>query len=240
MPAPVNVKLEVPSITIRNWDNQATLWRNLNTEIGGNSDFFPLTIKSAYVIGIIHDICTCTELLLHSGVAAETTYLPAFGLFSSGIELIGRCVNGNKSHSGSPEDLITGFKWLSADKNYIDVKDSDPIVTTMRRQYNAENLANLRNYSAHGQAMVKGKIESIDTSLLGSLSPLLAKGLSVYWNTLINEEYYCNKLAEANVLPFRNHPIGISWVNFERDESGEYHSIFDIFNEFNFDIFLNS
>jgi len=95
MTAPVNVKLETPTVSIPGWDEEAKEWMSLNATVQGNPDFYPLTIKAAYIIGVIHDICESVTHLLAHRCARETTYIPAYGVFASGIELLGRCVRGN-------------------------------------------------------------------------------------------------------------------------------------------------
>jgi len=112
MTAPVNVKLNTPTVPIPNWNQEATDWMSLNTAAHGNPDFYPLTVKAAYVIGVVHDICESVSHLLTHPNAKTTTYIPAYGVFASGIELLGRCVNGNSTTYGSVADLKTGFKWL--------------------------------------------------------------------------------------------------------------------------------
>jgi len=48
MEAPVNVKLETPTVTLDNWEEQAEQWKELNP---GNPAFYPLTVKAGYVSG---------------------------------------------------------------------------------------------------------------------------------------------------------------------------------------------
>jgi hypothetical protein len=95
MVAPINVKLACPTISVKNWQQEAQEWMALNTSVKGNPDFYPLTVKFGYVVGVIHDICACVACLLRQGTqfARQTSYIPAYGLFASGIDLLGRCVD---------------------------------------------------------------------------------------------------------------------------------------------------
>src|SRR5262245_33774268 len=118
MPAPVNVAIADPSIAVLNWAAQAAQWHQLNAnlegDLHGNEDFYPLTIKAAYVIGVIHGICENVAYLLQvSSAARELTYLPAYGIFASSVELLGRCINGNDTPWGSIADLRRGFQWIA-------------------------------------------------------------------------------------------------------------------------------
>lgn len=97
--APVNVKLQSPTIQIRNWPEEASNWVRLNHEIGGNPDFFPLTIKGAYIIGVIHDLCQSIDILLYDSENCIFTNMPAYGMLASGIDLLGRCIQGNHTTS---------------------------------------------------------------------------------------------------------------------------------------------
>ena len=106
MPAPVNMKLANPTMPVPDWSTQAAAWSTLNQEIGGNPDFYPLTVKAAYVVGVIHDICTSVTCLLQ--VRREllpATYIPAYGVCASGIEILGRCILGVAETPGAATSL---------------------------------------------------------------------------------------------------------------------------------------
>ena len=55
--APVNVKLKNPTEILPEWKDEAESWLTLNREIKGHPNFYPLTIKAAYVVGVIHSLC---------------------------------------------------------------------------------------------------------------------------------------------------------------------------------------
>ena len=230
MPAPINVLLENPTISVDNWPNEAQKWKDLNQEVGGNPDFYPLTIKAAYVIGIAHDICESVSHLLSHPNVRLTTYLPAFGIFSSGIEILGRCIRGNSTLRGSVSDLTTGYKWL-ASSDIASIDQNCDFITTSQDTYKINRLTHLRHFSAHGQATGQD-ITSVDFEILEKMPPLIADGLERYWNKLQDDEALCNNLALANIIPLRGWPVVKSWILFERDREGRYHSITEIFNRF--------
>jgi hypothetical protein len=241
MSAPVNVKLRIPTADVSDWDRQAPQWQDLNEAAHGNRDFFALTIKAAYVIGVIHGICESVSHLLAHPDARITTYIPAYGVFASGVELLGRCVNGNPTaHSTTPDrtsDLKTGLKWL-ANTSYPAVPDSHVLITTSRYDYTIEMLAALRHFAAHGQATSRVtdggtyQFGNIDYEILSEMPPLIADGMERYWNLLQSDDDLCNRLASANVIALRSWPVLRSWILFEADELGRYRSITEIFEQF--------
>lgn len=241
MPAPVNVKPRVPTDTAPNWKKEAAEWMDLNEAAGGNPDFYPLTIKAMYVIGIIHDICESVTYLLSHPRAKTTAYIPAYGIFASGIEILGRCINGNSTTRGSTEDLKTGLKWLVS-SSYETVPDDHSLITTGNGVYTIEMLAALRHFAAHGQATSRMtsagtyQFGSIDYEILSKMPPRIADGLERYWNQLQKSDDLCNKLARANVVALRNWPVFKSLNLFEKDASGRYHSITEIFNKFRWQV----
>jgi hypothetical protein len=77
-------------------------WQSLNAETPDSRDDWPaLAIKAAYTFGVIHDICESVDCLLKAPNAWPTTYLPAFGVCASGIELLGRSLNGDEQTEGT-------------------------------------------------------------------------------------------------------------------------------------------
>jgi hypothetical protein len=51
-----------------------------------------------------------------------------------------------------------------------------------------------------------------------------------YWALLQNNGDLCNRLAQANVKPYRNRPIFDSLWSFSAESSGKYISIGDAFS----------
>jgi len=241
MTAPVNVKLQTPTVTISGWNQEATQWMSLNAAVGGNADFYPLTVKAAYVIGVEHDICESVKCLLAHPSAKTMTYIPAYGVFASGVEILGRCINGNCRTRGCVADLKTGFKWLASSS--CGVPDTHVFITTNTYAYTIEMLVALRHFAAHGQATTSTisaagtyQFGNIDHEILSKMHPLIAKGLDRYWNQLQRDASLCDKLAKANIIALRNWPVFRSWTLFEQDESGKHHSITEIFNRFDWQV----
>lgn len=230
MTAPVNVRLEYPTINILDWPEQAAQWIGLNREIGGNPDFFPLTTKAAYVLGIVHDICESVTCLLRYQNGPQATYIPAYGVFASGVEVLGRCITGNSTTMNNVRDLRTGFRWL-ASSLHTEVPDDHVLVATRSANYTVTMLAALRHFAAHGQATARG-VNDVDYDLLNLLRPQLADGLERYWSELQRSEELCNNLAAASIVAFRNWPVFKIWSLFGRNEHGEYESVSEIFNRF--------
>lgn len=248
MMAPVNVKLKTPTESIVDWDKQSQQWLSINQDAGGNPDFYPLTVKGSYVIGIIHTICESVSILLRDPNAKVTTYLPAYGVFASSIELLGCCINGNSTTRNNNKDLKTGFKWLGASffedfkDRYEEFPDNIILIQTAAYMYTVPQLVALRHLAAHGQATsdktIYGdyKFGYIDYEILGQFPALLAKGLENYWTKLQTDEELCNRLAKANIIALRKWPVFLSWSLFEADSSGNYLSIEQIFSKFNWKI----
>lgn len=224
MAAPMNLKLSEPSVSVASWD--PSVWMDINQEIGGNPDFYPLTIKAAYVVGIIHGICQNVSCVLES-LPAAVSVLPSYGIASSGVELLGRCLKGNESVVGASEDLRAGFAWLAGRE--ADISDADIVMKSQNRGYTIVDLMQLRHFTAHGQATAKFPL-TFDAALLEPLPALLANGLERYWNDLQTSEDLCNALAKANVLALRSWPVLQSWSMFERKADGTYESMTKIFS----------
>ena len=236
MAAPVNVNPKDPDMTdwtpdeVQKWHQEAAQWTALNP---GNPDFHPLTVKAGYVIGVIYDICESVSCLLKdSGFARQTSYIPAYGVFASGVEILGRCVKGeSKSYRST---LRAGFKWL-ADPNpssYGTVSKKQSLITTSQRTYTIEELEYLRNFATHGQATAQ--FCNIDYEILTKLHSFLRDGLEHYWSKLVlpgNDELSTN-LARANIIALRDWPVFQCWSLFSRDKYGKYRSVTEIFDKF--------
>jgi len=98
---------------ISDWISQAPRWDKLRSSIGAVSDFHPLTVKALYVTGIIFAACESIDALLNSQALISTTYFPAYAVYASIIDLLGRCIRGNDTTTGSTKDVIAGFQWLT-------------------------------------------------------------------------------------------------------------------------------
>lgn len=223
----MNFKIPGPATSTKKWEKESQLWMDLNSKSRGNPEFSPLTVKGAYVFGLIHDLCESVEFLLKHPKWRETTFLPAYGVFCSAVELLGRCIAGNAS-SGDSRDLETGFGWLTSLCHTGLVKDY-PIIQTSSAEHSLSSLIALRHFVAHGQAGLH--FRSVDLDILHfSLTPL-KHGLGRYWNILQKNESYCESLVLANVAPRQYTPVQKSWVLFERT-NGRYRSIAEIWGAF--------
>lgn len=241
MPAPVNVKLQTPTVKIPDWTQQAREWMKFDADAGGNRDFYPLTVKAAYVMGVEHDICESVSHLLAHLKAKETTYIPAYGVFASGVELLGRYIRGNSTTGSTTADLKTGFKWLVS-SSYDTVPDTHVLITTRSCDFTVDMLAALRHFAAHGQATSKRTPAGtygfgvIDYGILSQMPHLIADGLERYWSQLLGDDDLCNKLAKANIIRLRSWPVLSTWLRLARDRSGRYHSVSEIFNRFDWQV----
>lgn len=231
MTAPINVKLENPTIHVPDWSQQAQKWRDLNTRVSGNPDFYPLTIKFGYVLGVIHDICESVACLLRERqFAMQTSYIPAYGLFASGVELLGRCVKGESDPQKST--LKAGLRWLADPRfpHYEQVSENKTLISTSHSNYTIEELAHLRNFAAHGQAA--SAFQTIDYQIISQLRPLLRDALEHYWAQLAKDNDPCNRLALANIVQLRGWPVLKTWLLLQGNEESDYQSITDLFDRF--------
>lgn len=235
-PPPVNVAYEVPPNPPDNWEEQAQVWREINQTgylykgqiIIGHGGFYPLTIKAAYVIGIIYNTCNAIVNLLSDGTNQAKFYMLAYGLFASNADLLGRCLQGNntpntRAKGAKESDIHIGFKWLKTPSypEFLDEKPEDEIIPG----YSIKALVQLRHFAAHGRATAKSKPQSVDYTLLKKLTPKLVAGLEAYWAALgpsalpQTSEYMCNKLAHAEIATFQNWAVFDSWIEFQKKGS---------------------
>jgi hypothetical protein len=231
MTVPINVRLERPTVSVQNWEQQAQEWIDLNKEVNGNPDFYPLTIKFGYVLGVIHDICECVACLLHEAqFARQTSYIPAYGLFASGIELLGRGVDGEANPGRST--LRAGLRWLAVPRflQYEQVPENTVLISTSQREYTIDELAHLRNFAAHGLAA--SAFQAVDYQVISQLRPLLRDGLEHYWAKLLKDDDPCNRLALANVVRLRGWPVLKTWVLLQGNEQISDQSITVLFDRF--------
>jgi hypothetical protein len=252
MKAPVDVKLAKPTVTLDNWEEQAEQWRKINP---GNSAFRPLTVKAGYVIGVIFDICECVSHLFKYPGNYQSVYIPAYGVFASGVEILGRCLRGNPNFKNADKDLKFGFKWMASwesPEDYVQIPQSYKLVNTNAREYTIQDLMTLRHFAAHGQGVMGesatgSNITAIDPEILEKMPYLLKNSLEVYWSRLqkypghpdVSEESWnslaeklCNKLAVARITPFRDWPVFRCWSLFDPKHTGPYPSVTEVFERF--------
>ncbi len=221
--APVNVFLKKPSIEISNWDIQASQWTQLSRDLGGNPDFYPLTIKAFYVFGIMRGACQSVSILLDDPFSIPSTYYPAYAVFSSFVDLLGRCLRGNSKNVGTIKDLRAGFQWLVAPvlDQYENICDEHILIRTRIAPYTISNMMMLRHFAAHGQSNSKRELPPADFFILEQVLPKIPPAIESYWTLLQTSEHLCNQLALANVAPYRNDPVWKTFLSFSTGAAGD-------------------
>jgi hypothetical protein len=228
---PVNVFLSSPTVPIEAWNEQDRRWARLNVDVGGDDGFYPLTVKAFFVFGVQLANFWSVSSLLKEGNLPDITYLPAFALFASGVELLGRCLRGNIGTSGSTADLIAGLKWLASPDfdRYESVLDAYELVSTSNASYSISQLVALRRYAAHGQGAVIQGAPPLDFLILQEMPLIISPAMEAYWDQLQRLPAPCNALAKANVAPIRSRPIFDTLWTFSRRERGRDLAIGEIF-----------
>jgi hypothetical protein len=185
-------------------------WMKLRDGSGVVAEFYPLTVKALYIVGIILGSCRSIDILLQEGRLISETYFPAYAIYASIINLFGRCITGNDQiEGGSNEDIRAGFKWLAKSnlESYNSIPSDCPLVTTktpwgtLQGTYTIAGLLAMRHFAAHGQADSKN-LPVPDYNILGEMPGLLANGIESYLTALESNEELCNRLAKAHVKPY--------------------------------------
>jgi len=175
--------------------------------VEGSTD--PLTIKAFYVTGLISHLCHSVNILLDPKNLTEATYYPAYGVFASADELVGRCIRGNIEEWGARKDLTAGFQWVAQPlwTTYAEVVDEFVIVKDSNFPHTISDLVALRNFAAHGQAVNQSEVQEFDYLVLGRLQPHFAAAMEAYLALLVTSDEAAANLARANISPFRGRPI---------------------------------
>jgi len=220
----VPFRLADPNTNVYN----AADWEHLQTGIA-NAQFTAVEIKAFYAIGLILEICASVDCLLKADSPSENghplayqvfslggRYLPAFGVFASGIELLGRCLTGNDTAQVN-ENLRVGFHYL-ASPDATPLLNNIPVCTEVvatSRSYTIQDLIDLRNYAAHGQSAVgqrdaTGRLvpmsspPGIEGELFTPLPRKMGGAVGTYWAKLQNDANHCTRLARARIDPYSN------------------------------------
>ncbi len=227
-----NVYRDAPTSQIEDWPIQEKQWRRLGDEIGARREFLPLTIKALYVVGLILASCRSVSLLLSGDLLISTTYYPAYMVFSSSVELLGRCISGNRTTSKSTIDLQTGFRWLAETKypDCYDISFSHQLVKTKNFSYTVDDLVAIRNFTAHGQA-ISSDLNQFDYLILEEFPPLLGEAIGRFLDQLSISENLANNLASASIVPYRNRPVFDSLWATDADNLKFTRSIADLINK---------
>jgi hypothetical protein len=237
MSAPAQVVEPDPTVVGQAWQNEEQMWETLNKDKDafGCQGFRAITTKAMYVLGVTHSICTSVTSLLKGPLTA--TYLPAYGVFASGVDLLGRCIQGNRTpltapQHGSSSDLKVGFRWLA--NSYYRGQVPNDIIQTSNNRYTVDDLVYLRHFAAHGQATTRYQLQDIDYEIIENLKPLMIEGLDTYWEKLkAGDQSLSNNLAKANVMGFRALPVQVILSLFSPDPTtGEYPSVLKLFSKF--------
>ncbi len=229
--APVNVFLSEPTDVIEKWNIQKMRWERLNQDVAGNQQFYPLTVKAFYVFGVLLAIFKSVEILLEEGKLPHITYIPAYSLFASGIDILGRCIRGNKRVRGSTQDIKVGFRWLAKPSynEYLDVPDTYELVKTINGPYSISQLTSMRHFATHGQATSSEHLPKLDYLILAEMPSKIARALESYWACLQKSGSACNLLARANIMPYRNRPIFDALWSISDQGTGDYPALGDLF-----------
>ncbi len=214
-----NVGLKNPTIVLDRWANEAPRWTSLAQEVGVVREFKPLTVKVLYITGLILASCRSISILLDKNNLVSTTFYPAYGIFASSIDLLGRCIRGDDNIRSVTDDIRAGFRWLAQPSisSYETVSLEETIVKTKIFSYSINDLIALRHFAAHGQATTATEIKDFDYLLLAEMPPLLATGVQSYLTELMSSEMLASNLARASVAPYRNRPIFDALWGFNAD-----------------------
>ena len=220
----VPVKLADRSASIYNAAN----WESLRRGVA-NGQFTAVEIKAFYVLGLLFEIYASVDCLLKASsptrndhplapqvFASGGMYLPAFGIFASGAELIGRCLTGNETTDGYG-NLKVGFHYL-AKPDLVPLLSAIPTeieVVKTGRSYSIQDLIDLRHYAAHGQATVgekdisgkkvpKTDLPGIERGLFSKLPDKTGRAIDIYWEALLTDVEHCRRLAKARIDPYAN------------------------------------
>jgi len=184
----------------------ANKWEHLKTMAGANPLFTPVEVKAYYVIGLIDDICQCVQCLVRGDKGWPEKYLPAFSLFASSVDLLGRCLTGNRTLDVNA-NLRVGFWYLfhsipdHPPRRLSPDNAKDKLFETPHFSYSVNDLVALRHYSAHGQA-VADNLPSVDSKLLERFPKQIGCAMETYWSTLQSNVEYCQSLGDALIDPY--------------------------------------
>ena len=180
------------------------------------------------------EACRSVNILLKDPFDIPSTFYPAYKIFSSVIDLLGRCIWGNAKSIGNTENILAGFQWLAAPAIilYSKIPQKHILIETSLARYSLSDLIMLRHFTTRGQATTTQEIPDFDYSILEPISKILAPAMESYWSSLINSELLCNSLAQANIKPYRNRPIFDCLLSFRADACGRYPSIRDAFAKY--------
>lgn len=194
------------------WIDQAPKWLRIAKGVILEDKFDPISIKALYVTGLTLHLCLAVNILLAADNVTTITFYPAYAIFASAIELLGRCITGNATSAKTTNDLTTGFKWLAKPSIdvYSTVKNNDILIETRNFSYPISVLVALRHFTAHGQAVINNDVPAdfdFDPLVLGEFPPILASAIESYLFQLTTSESLSTNLAMASINPLQSEPI---------------------------------
>jgi hypothetical protein len=202
MTAPRLADVNVPVV-------QSNKWEQLKQLANAKEIFTPVEIKAYYIIGLVDDICQSVQFLVKADKCWPEKYLPAFSLFASAVDLLGRCLTGNRTLNVN-ENLRVGFWYLFHPTSSPPLRSLDPtnatmpdLVRTPHLSYSVADLVALRHYSAHGQA-ASNNLPSVDNELLAQFPKPTGDAMETYWSALQSEVEYCTRLGDALIDLYAN------------------------------------
>jgi len=187
---------------------QANKWEQLKQLANAKDIFTPVEIKAYYIIGLVDDICQSVQCLVKADKGWPEKYLPAFSLFASAVDLLGRCLTGNRTLNVN-ENLRVGFWYLfhptptPPSRSLKPANATAALVTTPHLPYTVTDLVALRNYSAHGQA-AQNNLPGVDNELLAQFPEPIGDAMETYWSALQSDVEYCTRLGDALIDPYAN------------------------------------
>ena len=191
-------------------------------ELGSEFEISAFAAKALFALGMMRRYVLSANAILKD--LRHLGFLPACGLLSSGVELLGRCIHPDKKvrqdpRYGSWERLEKGFEFIGrphlppgviVETNHYPKEDGG---------YGAQELINLRNLSAHGGCLtrasqIRGDIELLHELRkafygvpLGEMDPHQGQGpikgaLDRYYESLASGDIdVCERLASAGISP---------------------------------------
>ena len=186
-------------------------------DVGNRCGMSGFEAKALFAIGMMRRYILSANAVLQ--IMNYRGFASAYGLLSSGVELLGRCTHPSKKVRQHPvscsmERLAQGF-------DRIKLRHLPPgiIVATNHHQYTTRDLENLRNLVIHGACiaeapLIKGDIELLEELRrafygvpIGKNDPLKGAGpiegeLDRYYGVLSSgDKEMCERLATAAISP---------------------------------------
>src|ERR1700690_1205882 len=205
------------------WIDQSPKWLRIARGVISQDSYDPLSIKALYVTGLTLELCKAVNILLAADNTTTNTFYPAYAIFASAIELLGRCLTGNATSGSTTNDLTNGFKWLAKPslESSPEITAEYILVKTPNFSYRIKDLVALRHFTAHGQANINlepGDVDfhfpdpfalhfEFDPLPLGELHPKFASAIEEYLLQLVSSETLSTNLATASIVPLLSQRI---------------------------------